>query len=66
MPKLGKADEMVQWLANLKQRADSNAEPGTLQYNVVRFEDHVRVWEEYAPFHWGLNAFILMHYGDNF
>ena len=46
VPKPGKADELVQWLSNLKQRADSAAEPGTLQYNVVRFGDHVRVWEE--------------------
>lgn len=46
VPKPGKTDELAQWLSNLKKRADSDAEPGTLQYNVVRFEDHVRVWEE--------------------
>jgi len=46
--KTGKADELAQWLSNLKVHADSDAEPGTLQYHVVRFGDKFRVWEEYV------------------
>ncbi|KAL5495918.1 hypothetical protein ACEPAI_1382 [Sanghuangporus weigelae] len=50
----GKADELAQWLANLKARADSDQEPGTVQYNMVRFDESFAVFEEYT----GLDAFV--------
>ena len=43
----GKADELAQHLANLKARADSDLEPGTLQYNIVRYGDKIAVFEVY-------------------
>ncbi|THH03976.1 hypothetical protein EW145_g5858 [Phellinidium pouzarii] len=46
--KPGKANELAQWFANLKARADSDIEPGTLRYHIVRNGDLFAVWEEYA------------------
>ncbi|KAI5118565.1 hypothetical protein M0805_005856 [Coniferiporia weirii] len=46
--KPGKADELAQWMANLKARADSNVEPGTLRYDIVRYGDVFAIWEEYT------------------
>ncbi|KAH8106392.1 hypothetical protein DFH11DRAFT_1640766 [Phellopilus nigrolimitatus] len=46
--KPGKADEIAQWISNLKARADSDVEPGTLGYHIVRHGDRFAVWEEYA------------------
>ncbi|KAL5495917.1 hypothetical protein ACEPAI_1381 [Sanghuangporus weigelae] len=46
----GKADELAQWFANIKARADSSEEPGCLQYNIVRFGDSFAVYEEYTAF----------------
>ncbi|KAL5518342.1 hypothetical protein ACEPAH_24 [Sanghuangporus vaninii] len=50
----GKADELAQWAANLKARADSDQEPGTVQYNIVRFGESFFVFEEYT----GLEALV--------
>ncbi|OCB89534.1 hypothetical protein A7U60_g3329 [Sanghuangporus baumii] len=50
----GKADELAQWLANLKARADSDKEPGTVQYNIVRFGESFAIFEEYT----GLEALV--------
>lgn len=44
----GKADSAAQILAKLKARADSDAEPGTLQYEIVRYGDEFAVWEKYV------------------
>ena len=44
--KPGKGDEVAQILANLKARADSDVEPGTLMYEIVRFGDEFAVWEK--------------------
>ncbi|KAH8107424.1 hypothetical protein DFH11DRAFT_1189024 [Phellopilus nigrolimitatus] len=46
--KPGKADELAQWLANMKAHADSDAEPGSLSYAVVRHGDAFAVWEKYT------------------
>ncbi|EJD04640.1 uncharacterized protein FOMMEDRAFT_155804 [Fomitiporia mediterranea MF3/22] len=45
--KPGKVDVVAQHIANMKARADSDQEPGTLRYDVVRYGDSFHFFEVY-------------------
>ncbi|THH09791.1 hypothetical protein EW145_g1759 [Phellinidium pouzarii] len=44
--KPGKGDDVAQRLSNLKARADSDVEPGTLSFFIVRYIDTFAFYEE--------------------
>ena len=44
----GRQDELRQYLHRLKERANSDKEPGTLVYRVAEYEGVFGLWEEYA------------------
>lgn len=44
--KPGLGDEVINWLQKIKERGDSDAEPGTLSYYFAREGDRIALWEK--------------------
>jgi len=44
----GKADEVISMLKACEVSANSNAEPGTLSYEIIRYKDEICIVEKYA------------------